>query len=359
MFHLTMHPASEGDCLVLAWGDPSDPHHAVIDLGRTRDYALLRPWLIAARNIALFAISHIDADHIAGAMPMAQEATAPFAPADVWFNGYKHLAAAKKRMESLEPLSVAQGDKLEKAIVKFAWPWNTAFDQGPVSVQSPEARAPLELPGGLRLTLLSPWDEDLARLEGVWNAWLKKNRLGDDDSDSDPATPPGLETMGVIDVEALAAQPFLEDDEPPNGSSIAFLAEHDGRRVLLTADAHPSRIAASLTALGHGPQNRLQLDLFKLCHHGSKRNTSPELLRMIDCTRFAISTDGSKHDHPDAQTIARVLVQDPGRPKVLYFNTRQPNALLWQNDAQQARWSYTCVFPPANAGLAIDILTVP
>lgn len=353
-FRLFMHPASEGDALVLDWGEVDDLHHAVVDLGRSRDYASLRPWLTQATQLELFAVSHIDADHIAGAMPMAREATPPFAPADVWFNGYRHLAAAKQALLPLEALSVAQGDKLEKAIVGFGWPWNQNFGGGRISTAT---TAPVTLTGGLTVTLLSPSDHELADLEKVWNFWLKKTRLRDTDADAEAATPPGLESLSLIDVEALAAEPFVEDGEAPNGSSIAFLAEFRGKRVLLGADAHPSRVAASLKALGYGPTNRLKLDLFKLCHHGSKGNTSPELLAMVDCTRFAISTDGTRHSHPNRQTLARILVADPERPKTFYFNTRQDNATCWDTADLRARWRYECVFPepPAKAGLAVAI----
>lgn len=353
MFRLTMHPASEGDCLVLAWGDEASPRHAVIDLGRQRDFRRLRPWLTKAANIDLFAISHIDADHIAGAMPMTKDATPPFAPADVWFNGHRHLASARKRVDKVDILSVSQGDKLERIITGFAWPWNAAFCGGAALAGGP----PVALTGGLRLTLLSPADADLAKLEPDWTKWLASNRLRHADSDAEEGQVAAYETLGLMDVEALARQPFVEDAEPPNGSSIAFLAEFGGRRALLGADAHPSRIVQSLAALGHGPGNRLELSLFKLCHHGSKGNTSAELLSMVDCTRFAISTDGSRHGHPDAEAIARILVNDPARPKVLYFNTRQKFATRWQDPALQQRWSYTCVFPelPATEGLTIDI----
>jgi hypothetical protein len=34
---------------------------------------------------------------------------------------------------------------------------------------------------------------------------------------------------------------------------------------------------------------------------------------LIDCTRFAFSTNGDRHSHPDAETIARILVNDPDR----------------------------------------------
>jgi len=356
-FFLTMHQASEGDCLVLAWGDPADPHHAVIDLGRGADYRALRPWLAQASRIELFTMSHIDADHIAGAMPMVRESTAPFAPADVWFNGYAHLAAAKARWNPLEALSVPQGDKLEEGINRFGWPWNAAFAGGRVSVDNRQALVPLTLPGGLKICLLSPGDQELATLEKIWNKWLRKTRLRTADEDEETSTPPALEVLSVPDVNTLAKAPFKEDDAAPNGSSIAFLAEFDGRCVLLGADAFPSRVAASLRTLGYSPERRLKLDLLKLSHHGSKGNTSPELLALIDCTRFAISTNGTQHSHPDPETIARILAADPGRPKQLLFNTRQPNAEIWENIALMTRWNYVCIFPdpPAHAGLEVEI----
>lgn len=354
MFRLTMNQASEGDALVLAWGEDAAPRHAVIDLGRTADYAALRPWLAQAQRVELFTISHIDADHISGAMPLVREPAAPFAPADVWFNGYRHLAAAKTRAVPLEPLSVAQGNKLEKGIEKFGWSWNGAFGEGPISTFD---AAPVVLAGGLTLTLVSPSDVELTKLEAEWNKWLRRTSLREDDPDAEAAAPPGLEPLSVLDVRALAAEPFREDTEAPNGSSIAFLAEFGGKRALLGADAHPTCVAKSLKSLGFSPSNRLRLDLFKLCHHGSKGNLSPELVTLIDCTRFAISTDGTRHNHPDPQSIARLLVADPERPKVFYFNTRQPNALRWDTPALREQWNYTCVFPdlPRTAGLDVDI----
>lgn len=69
MFRLTLHEASEGDALVLSWGKDAASHHAVIDLGRTKNYAALRPWLTQADRIELFNISHVDADHISGRCP--------------------------------------------------------------------------------------------------------------------------------------------------------------------------------------------------------------------------------------------------------------------------------------------------
>jgi beta-lactamase superfamily II metal-dependent hydrolase len=360
VFQLTMHQASEGDALTLAWGEEGDVRHALIDLGRTSDYGALRQTLKEIGSFELFAISHIDADHIEGAMPMMKERIAPFAPADVWFNAWHHLKNAETRLkkaDGLEPLGAKQGEKLSAGILHFAWPWNRSFGpDGIVSVDSPAAHNPIELAGGLRITLLSPGDEELAALEPVWMKELAKAKLRPLDPDEAPSgVPDDLEVLSSLNVEALAEKPFVEDNAKPNGSSIAFLAEFKGRRVLLGADAHPGVIERSLRKLGFSEINRLTLGLFKLCHHGSKANTSPALLKIIDCARFAISTDGTKHNHPDRETIARILMNDPDRPKTLYFNVNQENATVWDKPNIRGQYHFDCVIPAKNApGLTID-----
>jgi beta-lactamase superfamily II metal-dependent hydrolase len=356
-----MHPASEGDALTLAWGGEDNLRHALIDLGRTRDCKRLRPTIEKIGRFELFTISHIDADHIEGVVPLLNEPTAPFAPGDVWFNAWHHLKNAETRLkkaDGFERLSAEQGEKLSAGILRFGWPWNQAFGAaGIVSLDSAEAQHPIELAGGLRITLLSPGDKELAALEPVWMKELAKANLRPFDPDEAPyATPPDFEVLSSLDVETLASKSFVEDRTEPNGASIAFLAELGGRRVLLGADAHPSVIEHSLRKLGFSEANPLKLDLFKLCHHGSKANTSPTLLRIIDCTRFAISTDGSRHNHPDRETVARILVNDPGRLKTLYFNMDQENARLWVRPNYQDKYNFECVIPPENApGLTIDI----
>lgn len=361
LFRLVMHPASEGDALTLSWGEEGKLFHALIDLGRTGDYKTIRPILKETGQFELFTISHIDADHIAGAMPLVKESSAPFQPRDVWFNAWHHLKNAATRLEraeELESLSAKQGEKLSAGIVRFRWPWNGAFgSNGIVSIDSPKGQGPIDLAGNLKVILVSPGDEELAALEPVWMKELERANLRPLDPDEEPdTTPDELEVLSSVNVEALARKPFVEDTAEPNGSSIAFLAEFGGRRVLLGADAHPGVIERRLRKLGYNETNRLRVDLFKLCHHGSKANTSPSLLKIIDCVNFAISTDGTKHNHPDGETIARILVNDPSRHKTLYFNTHQKHATVWDGQALKDKYNYACELPPdGEPGLTIDI----
>jgi beta-lactamase superfamily II metal-dependent hydrolase len=126
--------------------------------------------------------------------------------------------------------------------------------------------------------------------------------------------------------------------------------------MLLGADARPSVIERGLRQLGYSETNRLKVDLFKLCHHGSKANTSPTLLKIIECGHFAISTDGTKHNHPDRETIARILVNDPRQRKTLYFNTNQQHATIWDRGDLQNKYNFSCVIPAKDKpGVTINV----
>jgi hypothetical protein len=195
----------------------------------------------------------------------------------------------------------------------------------------------------------SPRNTDLAALLNDWDKELADARLRLVDYDEEDTSPPGeeYETFGTaINVAKLAKAAYEPDTKRANGSSIAFIAEFKGKRILLTGDTYSEVIEAELAPLAKAEGGRYRLDLLKLSHHGSRNNTSPDLLRLIDCTRFAISTDGSrKHKHPHAETIARLLAADPDRTKTLYFNYIQPQTTCWDRKLLGKRWNYTCVFP--------------
>ncbi|TPK87465.1 hypothetical protein FJ548_14250 [Mesorhizobium sp. B2-4-17] len=353
-----MHPASEGDALILTWGRDA-LHRALVDLGRTGDYRALKSLLEDIGTFDLFTISHIDVDHIEGAVPLFKENALPIQAKHVWFNAHAQLVGAKTRSapQDREVLGAAQAEKVTAGIVKSKWPWNAHFKSGIVSLDSPEAAAPLAFEGGLKLTILSPSDLKLSQLLPVWDAELEKTGLRTVDPDEVAAAlVEGREHLGGLNVDALAAQPFAIDSTKPNGSSIAFIAEFGGQRVLMGADSHPDIVEASLRKLGASETARYRLDCLKVSHHGSRANTSPSLLSIIDCTRFAFSTDGSRHGHPHAETIARILKADPTRKKTLVFNFRQKSTEQWDDVELKKRWNYECLFPDAGkTGIEFDI----
>ena len=99
-------------------------------------------------------------------------------------------------------------------------------------------------------------------------------------------------------------------------------------------------LETALKPLADAEGGKLRIDLMKISHHGSKANTSKTFPELIDCTRFAVSTNGSgRHSHPNAESIARFLAADKDRLKTLYFNYRQPSTDSWDSASLKASWN--------------------
>jgi hypothetical protein len=102
-------------------------------------------------------------------------------------------------------------------------------------------------------------------------------------------------------------------------------------------------------------QKSLRLDAFKISHHGSKNNTSAKLLSLVDCRRFLISTNGSRHGHPDQEAIARIVYRNHQNtePTELYFNYRTTRNSVWDDDDLRYEWNYQVHYPPQ--GCLLDL----
>lgn len=346
VFTLEMLPGGDGDCLVLTWGQPGSLRHIVVDGGRTATYRSLKPRLAdmasAGEPLELFVLTHIDADHIEGALKFTGDGARPLSPRRVWFNGYD-------QMTTLQAFGEAQGDRYSAALAKLGWPLNEGFDHRVVAMETAPANLEIE---GLKITLLSPDRAHLAAMRARWSAFRDGRARPDS---AEPGNNPGVVSMGrapmpaVLDVDALSA-PGRPDRELPNGSSIAFVAEFEGHRVLLAGDAHPDLLAASIAPLAAAEGGRYRIDLLKVSHHGSRNNTSPELIGLLDCLCFAISTNGTIHGHPDPEAIARLLRFAPAGCKTLYFNYETDRTRPWGAKPLMYAHGYRCVWPSPSAG---------
>lgn len=345
VFRMSMLPAGDGDCLVLSWGEPGSLRHAVVDGGRAASYAELRPRLEAIAGagepLELLVLTHVDADHIEGAIRYIEDPHLPIAPLRVWYNSFESLGGLRAR-------SVAQGDRFAAGIRRLGWPWNVGFADCLVSVGT---AAPVDAVAGLRVTVLGPEANGVEAMRAKWADW----RAGHDSLRLARSGRLSRSPMPVpLDVEALSA-PSKTDTELPNGSSIALLVEHDGRRVLLAGDAHPDTLVRSLTPLAVAEGGRVRVDLFKVSHHGSRGNVTREVLELLDCRRFAISTDGTRHGHPDPEAIARLLAFAPSGERELLFNYSTERTLPWDSAELRARWGYVCRYGDPDGTLEVNI----
>lgn len=206
----------------------------------------------------------------------------------------------------------------------------------------------------MTVTLLSPTPDKLARLAPKWASDARKAGL----EPGIPAEQPQSDLLGKTDtwppdLAALAKSPFVGDGAAANGSSIAFIASYGGRSCLFAADAHADTLSASLRRL----EQPVTLDAFKLPHHGSKANLSPQILTGIDCDRFLISTNGAVFEHPDYAAIARILKRQDGGAPTLVFNYRSDTTSVWARLLElPGAPAANIVFPPdVAADITIDL----
>ncbi len=356
LFRVEMLPARQGDCLWIEWGDARHPYRALIDAGTPGTYAHIRKRLRALpageRAFELLIVTHIDNDHIGGTLKLLGEAENGASFRDVWFNGWRHLPGS-----DFEEFGPVQGEKLTTQLLKPDVCWNLPFGKHAVSLDTVESLPPPPLAGGLKLTLLSPGAAQLAELRPVWEEECRKAGLNPARPRPAPPRPPaGFEAFGPPNVEALAAGPFERDDSEANGSSIAVLAEFDGRRILLAGDAHPDVLLEGIKRLlAARGEERLRLDAFKLPHHGSKANVSRDLLEKVDCRRYLFSTDGTTFKHPDKEAVARVIKFGGPQPELL-FNYQTQFNVIWENKSLKRTYGYSLVFPDAGStGLGLEL----
>ena len=150
-FDIEVLPAGHGDCLWIEYGDGTATHRWLIDCGTqgTANELLHRVEAVPQneRFLELFVLSHIDSDHIGGALP--------------FFKAVQQRAALRRRVvqrlaASLGPARRAAGrDVLDgdpgfraalERVARGRARSSSSGDELPVHV----------LPGGMKLTLLSP-----------------------------------------------------------------------------------------------------------------------------------------------------------------------------------------------------------
>ncbi len=92
MFAVEMLPAGHGDALVVEYGTKTDPHQLLIDAGTYHAWDGVQAELMRRRRdkYEIFVVTHVDEDHIGGAISLLDDPNLNQRIDKVWFNGYVH-----------------------------------------------------------------------------------------------------------------------------------------------------------------------------------------------------------------------------------------------------------------------------
>jgi len=359
-----MYPAENGDCFLISLGE-EHRKHILIDCGYVDTYHNylkkdLQEIKKRGEKINLFIITHIDEDHILGAIAFIEDNNNSryIEIEEVWYNCYRHLQMEKnqgtlsdkeKRILQREialgesyvkresfseisksEISVKQGSILGALLLVGEYKWNSNFEGKAVSQDNIKK---IEF-DDVSINILSPNDEKLDKLKKKWlkeltnkkwNFNITEDQLFDDAFEfmllmyeelQVDKTEVSLEEIKTIEsVERLIQGKVNLDNSPTNGSSIAICINYKGKNLLFLADGHPDILYKNIYNLGIK-----KFDLVKVPHHGSSKNMTIELSEVLKSDKLLISTNGNKHTHPNVEALAKLIYTNKEIKKEFYFN---------------------------------------
>lgn len=279
----------------------------------------------AKQVIDLLILTHFDDDHIGGILRwLNKDQNASNLIKKVWFNSGKEIAKKYDSDENADLnieivngandfyTSPGQGIAFEKYLRdNNLWEGNI-IEQG----------AELNL-FGLKFKILSPNNQNLESLLKLYKK-QKDYFTSADEFDFQTSLKDFIEEESQLDFK------FKEDKSVANGSSIAFIMEYGHKKFIFLADAHPSVIIEGLAKFNHTKENPLDAIFMKVSHHGSKYNTSKELLEVIKTDNYLISSNATKHGLPNKRTLARIINNNPNA--FIYFNYDLKDKIFSEQD---------------------------
>lgn len=354
-----MYPAENGDAFLVS----SNGTNVLIDGGYAKTFNThirsdLNKLAKKGECLDLVIATHIDSDHIGGlikffslngssekpniigvkniwhnslrSLTLPCESEIPFEALEVIeaINRRGHPKESRQETAAVEEISARQGSTLASLIHAGKYTWNDCDGTKSISVNNnwesvvPYGRIRVLTPSKIRLEgLLKSWKKDL-RCYGYTGS-LGAGLLIDD------AFEFNLEHRNETQVReqkliSAGQRKKLEDiyspdDSPTNGSSVATVIELDGIQMLMLADAWAEDVLEAVLQL-KSEGCSMMFDAIKISHHGSFHNTSPELLSIVDAPVYFISSNGSKHGHPDIEILRAIVDRKASFVRTLYFN---------------------------------------
>lgn len=353
-------PAMAGDCILI---ELEHPDCILIDCGNKTTYNTeLRPLLLRLNaegyRISLMVISHIDRDHIEGAVHFLRENGDAEIPAiipvdEIWINGFfntlfprlefKHreideLSLEERKMlsDKLKSLkmsfpdegyiSAAQCKALERLCVQNGYRVNCSCPDRIVkrsAMRYSEVATNRISIAGCQIAILNPGEPQLEALSRELDRemirWFGRDykiqqsdeftqlfellmELYEEPTSSEPIMAMSANLKSWLGTSSLTPMNAV------NRSSIVVEIIYHGRNMLFTGDGESADWVEFLAPI---------YDLIKISHHGSTK-PNIKLLEKCKAKHLLVSTNGGAYDrYPENELLARMIFSGTER---LHFN---------------------------------------
>lgn len=371
--------ASEGDCFLLEFFTLQENINILIDTGPVVCWenelkTILDHFISEKKRINVLIITHIDSDHIGGALKLFQEKCYSDIIDDVWFNGLKQLLInsdtsaserenrAFRKLNELHwhdtsnlngPISANQAVSLSTMLAKCSQSVNSINKGLPITDET----GTIELGPGLFVDFLLPRIDRLEKLKEKFHIALNQVMLGtllaitpdgeaafenlmlDEDTGFEHIEHISRTNPNIADIKIWAEKEAKKDSSATNASSIAICIRFLGNKLLFPGDANEDDLLPALDIWQRKLDENLFFDVIKLPHHGSGSNCL-QLLSKIDGRFFLVSTDGRKFSHPSKETIAKIVTRPTNKKRHLIFNYENDMFNLFCGDLED-KYSYS------------------
>ena len=326
--------AEFGDCLILEFKSGNQSTTMLIDGGPYQTFKNhLKPTiqkLPLNGKIDLMVLSHIDNDHIIGLIDLLVEIKNQREKGikelvnitKMWHNSFKDLLQLteepikiisniyqtqslmkrKNITESIIMKGFQQGGDLTNLAKSLKIPINAGFDKL-IVVNDTIRSTRLD---NINLHILGPTKKNLDKLRKEWNDWFSEKWKT------------GITELGLVQIL---------DKSVPNLASIMFLAEIKNRKILFTGDGLGEDVVEILSKSEMLDKNgKFHVDILKVPHHGSDRNTSLEFFNTVNAKYYIISANG-RDDNPSLNTLKWIIESESTgkRSKKIILTNMTPN----------------------------------
>ncbi|MFA0145336.1 MBL fold metallo-hydrolase [Vibrio lentus] len=367
-----MQKADNGDCISIE----TQSEFVLIDGGTAQSFSNWKSHVIGQDKIDSLIVTHIDNDHVNGIIKLVQHDDCPDIE-QFYFNGAEQLFGQLNFTDEQDRMSDTKLRALSEELSTAGNRDQIGYSEGTSlsyllasknidcnAVVGGEAlfREKCEsfTVGSMKFSVIGPEKSVLQDLKDCWKDKLNERRVkpkiiskayyeafeqyAKTLQDIAPIASPIASTYETS-VESLSNVDFDDDQSPTNKSSLSFLIESDGKRLLYLSDCHADSV---ISWLDHRGLEKVEVDAVKVSHHGSKNNTSLELLKRIVCNKYLISTNGNSHGHPDLEVLARIAVVNKDSGAEIFLNYEVDHIPDWFT--RELERSYPNIMLSMNSG---------
>jgi ribonuclease BN (tRNA processing enzyme) len=354
--------AEYGDCLMLQSSDGSDSTSILIDGGPSQTYEKnLKPTLdmiLPGKKLELVILSHIDNDHVLGLLDLFEAikreresgSSKVLKVSGLWHNSFSDLISsnsdANKLMQNLFSSrqffaietenkitelpalgalkGISEGRDLTKLAQNLNIPINSQFGGDPIVTKEDNKVITFQ---NLKFYILGPTQKNIEKLRKIWDNWVRTHtQVG--------ITPKDYEALQILDASIT------------NLSSIMFMVESEGKKLLFTGDGLGKDMLEVLSEKKMlNSEGKLHVDILKVPHHGSERNSSEKFFDTVTADIYIISANG-RDNNPSLSTLKWIIESGKrnGKKVTIVATNKTENVEKAQNLYDPKKFYYRFIF---------------